>query len=66
MKLTAISACAGALFFSLAAQAHHSFAVHFVSDNLTELQGTVTGFRFSNPHGVISFDVKKTDGTVAR
>lgn len=47
-----------------AAQAHHSFAVHFVADELVELKGTVTSFRFTNPHGVVTFDVTKEDGSV--
>lgn len=47
-----------------ATQAHHSFAVHFVADELIELKGTVTSFRFTNPHGVVTFNVTKDDGTV--
>jgi hypothetical protein len=47
-----------------AALAHHSFAVHFVDDRTIEVNGTVSAFRFSNPHGVLSFDVQKDDGTV--
>ena len=47
-----------------AALAHHSFAVHFVDDRTIEVNGTVSAFRFSYPHGVLSFDVKKDDGTV--
>jgi hypothetical protein len=46
------------------AQAHHSFAVHFVSDKLVEVKGVVTGFRFSNPHGILTFDVTKDDGSI--
>lgn len=44
------------------AQAHHSFAVHFVSDQLVEIKGTVKEFRFSNPHGVLTFDVVDDNG----
>ncbi len=46
------------------ALAHHSFAVHFVDDKTVEISGTVTAFRFANPHGVLSFEVKKADGTL--
>ena len=46
------------------ALAHHSFAVHFVDNRTVEVSGVVTAFRFSNPHGVLSFDVKKDDGTI--
>jgi hypothetical protein len=47
-----------------AAQAHHSFAVHFVSDDLVEVSGTVKEFRFSNPHGVLTFEVMDANGQV--
>ncbi|MGA1641149.1 MAG: DUF6152 family protein [Steroidobacteraceae bacterium] len=44
--------------------AHHSFAVHFVSDQLITVNGTVTSFRFTNPHGIVTFSVTKEDGSV--
>lgn len=44
--------------------AHHSFAVHFVENEVITVSGTVTGFRFSNPHGILSFEMKKDDGSV--
>lgn len=47
-----------------AVQAHHSFAVHFVSDRLITVKGVVTEFRFTNPHGIVTFNVLKEDGTV--
>jgi len=46
------------------AMAHHSFAVHFVSDRLITVKGTVTAFRFTNPHGIVTFDVTREDGSV--
>ena len=49
-----------------AALAHHSFAVHFVDDRTIEVNGTVSAFRFSNPHGVLSFDVKVWDPVNSR
>lgn len=45
-------------------QAHHSFAVHFVSDRLITVKGVVTQFRFTNPHGIVTFNVTKEDGSV--
>lgn len=53
-----------ALLAAPATQAHHSFAVHFVADEVITLQGTVTDFRFTNPHGIVTFNVTKEDGTV--
>jgi len=46
------------------AQAHHSFAVHFVPDQLVTLNGTVTSYRFTNPHGMVFFTVTRDDGTI--
>jgi len=46
------------------AMAHHSFAVHFVSDRVITLKGTVTSFKFTNPHGIVTFNVTKEDGGV--
>jgi hypothetical protein len=46
------------------ALAHHSFAVHFVSDRVITVKGTVTAFKFTNPHGIVTFSVTKDDGSV--
>ena len=42
--------------------AHHSFAVHFVPEKMISVSGTVTRFRFANPHGVIFFTVVDENG----
>jgi len=50
---------------SLGAQAafgHHSFAVFFQTDKTVSVDGVVTEFRFSNPHGLIRLDVTTKDG----
>lgn len=47
-----------------AAVAHHSFAAFFEGDKSVKLTGTVTAFRFTNPHGTIGFDVAGPDGKV--
>ena len=44
--------------------AHHSFAAFFDPDKLVKEKGTVTAFRFTNPHGTIAFDVAGADGKV--
>jgi len=46
------------------ASAHHSFAVFFDDTRTIEISGSVTEFRFSNPHAIISLDVKTKDGMV--
>ena len=43
--------------------AHHSFAVFFDDTRTIEITGSVTEFRFSNPHAIVSLDVKK-DGAL--
>lgn len=50
---------------ALPAQAHHSFAVHFVADEIIEVSGTITRFRFSNPHGMAWFTVVDEAGNSA-
>ena len=47
----------------LSAQAHHSFAVFFQTDKIVSVTGTVTEFRFSNPHGLIRLSVTARDGS---
>ena len=43
-----------AALMTVAAQAHHSFAVFFDDDKgLVKVTGTVTEFSFRNPHGLI-------------
>lgn len=42
--------------------AHHSFAVHFVAEGLAEVTGIVDAFRFSNPHGILTFKVTDENG----
>ena len=46
------------------ASAHHSFAVYFDDQKIIQVSGTVTGFRFTNPHAIISFAVKDATGQV--
>jgi hypothetical protein len=48
-----------AVAFSAATGAHHSFAVFFDDTKNITVKGTVTEFRFTNPHGVITIAVKK-------
>ena len=45
-----------------AAYAHHSAPVFYKVDERTTVSGTVTEFRFSNPHAILKFDVVAADG----
>jgi len=46
------------------ADAHHSFAVYFDDQTIIQVTGSVTSFRFTNPHAIISFTVKNAQGQV--
>ena len=61
-KVVAILAVA--LAAAASASAHHSFAVFFDDARTIEITGSVTEFRFSNPHAIISLDVRNKDGVV--
>lgn len=54
---------AALLLASGAAFAHHG-AAGYASNKLTTLKGTVTEFRFQNPHAQIFLDVKDSTGKV--
>jgi hypothetical protein len=47
------------------AQAHHGWAA-FDHDRSVAFQGTVTAFRFLNPHSVVEFDTKDQSGKIAK
>src|SRR6266853_5813913 len=44
-------------------QAHHSLAGVYDMKKDTELAGTVTSIKFTNPHGSLALAVKNADGT---
>ena len=52
----ALCLAAGALVI-----AHHGLGA-FDQTNTITLQGTVTAFRFTNPHAIVEFDVKDEQG----
>jgi len=53
-----------ALLGGSAVSAHHSFAVFFDDTKTIEISGSVTEFRFSNPHAIIALEVKNKAGMV--
>ncbi len=63
-RYTVLAAAAG-LFALAGAEAHHSFAVHFVADKIVSVSGVVTEFRFRNPHGLVYFTVDGPHGDEA-
>jgi hypothetical protein len=68
MRHLAAARWAALLFVALSAPrllAHHSSAAYDLTKSLT-FQATVAEIRFSNPHVMLLFDVKKDDGSVQR
>ena len=61
--VTRFAAAAVLLLISNAAMAHHG-AAGYDSTKVTTLKGTVTDFRFQNPHAQILLDVKDSTGKV--
>lgn len=54
---------AGAALGAATAYAHHSFAVFFADDKgVVSVRGTVSGFEFKNPHGLIRLEAKDASG----
>ena len=52
------------LCYPQAAQAPHSFAAFFDPTKSVTVKGTVTEYRFTNPHGLIAIEVTGKDGKV--
>jgi hypothetical protein len=59
-----IGVVTAALLAATAAAAHHSAALFYNLDGRTEVSGTVTEFRFANPHAIVKLDVIGEDGDV--
>jgi len=57
-------AFAVAVLGSACAHAHHSFAAFFDPEQTVKIEGKVTSFRFTNPHGTIALEVKDASGAV--
>jgi hypothetical protein len=64
MGLAATTALSTALLFACSALAHHSPIVFDRTKQVT-IAGTVTEFRWGNPHSWIHIDVTDADGKVA-
>jgi hypothetical protein len=43
--------------------AHHSFPVHFNGDRTVTISGTVTSFRYRNPHGIVMLQTAAEGGS---
>mgnify|MGYP001546317826 CR=1 FL=1 len=61
-----LAAAAALAVLPSATQAHHSFAAFFDPNKSVTITGTVTEFRFTNPHGMVALDVREPDGSVEK
>ena len=59
---TLIPSFAAGLLFAASAAAHHSAPVFYKIDERVTISGTVTEFRFSNPHAILKLDVVAENG----
>ena len=55
---------AGLLTASIPMFGHHGTGVAYDSEKPTEVKGTVTEFKWQNPHAQLFIDTKSADGTV--
>jgi hypothetical protein len=62
-SLSALS-LAGLSFVALPLMAHHGTGVSYDANKPVKLTGTVTEFRYANPHPQLFFDVKDEKGNV--
>ena len=66
MKATLLSACVMLMLISAhrPLSAHHSWPVN--QSQLVTVKGTVTDFTWSNPHPMITLEVRTADGTIEK
>ena len=53
-----------ALIGSSQSIAHHAFSANFKADETSTIEGTITEFRFRNPHVLIFLDVTDDNGGI--
>jgi len=62
MQYRIIAVLLATSLFCALANAHHSFAAHYLADPSVSISGLVTEYRFRNPHGLIFLEVLNEDG----
>jgi hypothetical protein len=58
--------CIGLLWMAIPAWAHHAFAAEYEETKLVTVSGTVTRFRWTNPHAWLYVEGKDDSGKVIR
>ena len=64
MSKTLRAAAAALLLTSMRISAHHAFAAEYDENKLVTVSGTVTGFKWTNPHAWLYVDEKDESGKV--
>jgi Family of unknown function (DUF6152) len=64
MSKTLCAATAVLLLTAMRISAHHAFAAEYDENKLVTVSGTVTGFKWTNPHGWLYVDQKDEGGKV--
>jgi len=62
-RFTSVALVAGFLIFSVPLRAHHGYAAFYTTKQVT-LKGTVTEWKWANPHCLVHIDVKDSKGEV--
>src|ERR1700722_10462050 len=60
----AFCAAFAVMLLALPASAHHAFAAEYDEKKLVTVSGTVTAFKWTNPHAWLYVDVRDQDGEV--
>ena len=64
IMVAVLSLITGLLIISVSMFAHHGTNISYDRSKATTMKGTVTEFRFANPHPQLYVDVKDQDGKV--
>jgi hypothetical protein len=65
MSRTLCAAAAGLLLATMRLSAHHAFAAEYDENKRVTVSGTVTKFRWTNPHAWLDIDGKDGSGNAA-
>ena len=66
MSRTLFAAAAALFLATMRISAHHAFAAEYDENKLVTVSGTVTGFKWINPHAWLYVDGKDESGKVTR
>jgi hypothetical protein len=62
--IKALSSAFGLLLIMMPASAHHAFAAEYDVNKLVTVSGTVSAFKWTNPHAWLYVEVKEQNGEV--